>query len=76
MKEVKDKWKNMNSAAKREFSAFKKESQRTGGGGAPKTPSATSTKIIDIFGETPHFAGLSGFETGKINPTFMNTIFY
>lgn len=68
VQEVRDKWKNMTSAAKKEFSAFGKEQRKTGGGPAPKKPSAGTAKIIEIFKETTSFTGLSGFETnpGKI----------
>ena len=65
VQEVKDKWKNLHSNAKKEFSAFKRESKKTGGGKAPKPPSVASEKIIDIFEDTPGFAGLSGFATGE-----------
>ena len=61
--EVRDKWKNVTSAAKKEFSDFGKETRRTGGGPAPKPPSAATAKIIAMFKDTPSFSGLSGFET-------------
>lgn len=68
VQEVRDKWKNMTSTAKKEFSDFGKEQRKTGGGPAPKKPSAATAKIIEIFKETASFTGLSGFETnpGKI----------
>ena len=40
--EVKDKWKNFHSTAKKEFSEFKRESKKTGGGQPPKPPSVSS----------------------------------
>ena len=40
--EVTDKWKNLTSAAKREFSDFGKQSRITGGGPAPELPSAAT----------------------------------
>lgn len=61
--EVRDKWKNLTSAAKGEFTDFGKESRRTGGGPAPKPQSAATAKIIDMFKDTPSFSGLSGFES-------------
>ena len=55
--EVREKWRNLQSQAKKEFS---------GGGPAPKMPSALTAEVIDIFKETPSFTGLEGFEsTGK-----------
>ena len=51
--------------AGKEFSVLAKEQKKTGGGPAPKKPSAFTAKVIDIFKETP-FTGLEGFEsTGK-----------
>jgi molecular chaperone DnaK (HSP70) len=64
VQEVKDKWKNLQSTAKKVFSGFRKQTKKTGGGPAPKPPSAATTKIIDMFKETPSFTGLQGFETG------------
>ena len=65
VQEVKDKWKtDLHSTAKKEFSSFKKESKKTGGRPAPKPPSQSSAEIIEIFEETPAFAGLRGFEAG------------
>ena len=62
--EVKDKWKNLQCTAKKEFSGFKKEQKKTGGGPAPSNPSEATLKIIEMFSETPSFTGLQGFETG------------
>ena len=64
VQEVKDKWKNLQSIAKKEFSSFRRETTKTGGGPAPKPPSLATEKIIEIFKETPSFTGLQGFETG------------
>ena len=59
--------KNLHSQAKKEFSGFKRETQKTGGGKAPKEPSAATAKIIDLMKDTPSFTGLEGFEsTGKL----------
>ena len=68
VQEVRDKWKNLTSTAKKEFSDFGKEQRKTGGGPAPKKPSNATAKIIEIFKETPSLTGLSGFETnpGKL----------
>ena len=61
VQEVKDKWKNLHSTAKKEFSAFRKESKKTGGGPPPKQPSQSSEQIIEIFEDTPAFSGLRGY---------------
>ncbi|KAK2567711.1 t-SNARE domain-containing protein 1 [Acropora cervicornis] len=65
--EVREKWKNLHSAAKREFTKFRQESKKTGGGPAPKEISATTSKVIELFQDTPSFIGLSGFETNCPN---------
>ena len=61
--EVREKWRNLQSQAKKEFSKLAKEQKKTGGGPAPKMPSAITAKVIDIFKETPSFTGLEGFES-------------
>ena len=68
--EVREKWKNLHSQAKREFTVLSKEQKKTGGGPAPKMPSAAAAKITDLFKDTPSFTGLDGFESkGKDFPT-------
>ena len=59
--EVKEKWKNLHSTAKKEFATFKRETKKTGGGPAPKPPSVFSGKIIEVFEDTPAFSGLNRF---------------
>ena len=61
--EVRKKLQNLHSQAKKEFSELTKEQKKTGGGPAPKMPSALTAKVIDIFKETPSFTGLKGFES-------------
>ena len=60
--EVREKWKNLHSAAKRVFAKFRQETKKTGGGPAPKEISATTSKVIELFQDTPSFVGLAGFE--------------
>jgi len=65
--EVREKWRNLHSQAKKEYSELAKEQKKTGEGPAPKMPSALTAKVIDLFKETPSFTGLEGFEsTGMI----------
>ena len=71
--EVRDKWKNLHSSAKKDFSSFKREHKKTGGGPAPPAPTEASLKIINLFQDTPSFTGLQGFETGKFN--LMETLY-
>ena len=61
--EIDERWKNLHSAAKREFTKFRKESKKTGGGPAPKEISLTTSKVIELFQDTSSFVGLVGFET-------------
>ena len=61
--EVQEKSKNLHSAAKRELTKFRQESKKTGGGPAPKEISAATSKVIELFQDTPSFVGLAGFET-------------
>ena len=53
--EMKDKWKNLQCTAKKEFSGFKKEQKKTGEGSAPSNPSKATLKIIEMFSKTPSF---------------------
>ena len=62
--EINDKWKNLQSTAKKEFSGFRKE-QKTGRGPAPPNLSEATLKIIEMFSETLSFTGLRGFETSR-----------
>ena len=61
--EIREKWKNLHSQAKKEFTVLSKEQKKTGGGPVPKMPSAAAAKIIDLFKDTPSFTGLDGFES-------------
>ena len=64
VKEVKNKWKNLHSIAKKEFAEFKSETKITGGGWPPKSPSIASKEIIEVLEDMPAFRCLIGFETG------------
>ena len=60
--DVKKKWKDLLSKAKKDASA--KKTHQTGGGPPPKT-SVYSDIIVDVFGEdSPAFTGLAGVESG------------
>ena len=49
-----------------------KKPRKTGGGPAPKEISPITSKVIELFQDTPSFVGLVGFETNCPNgkPTF------
>lgn len=58
--EVKDKWRAMVSSAKKMHNNLGKERRMTGGGPKPPSPTSTTKKIIDLFGDNPSFSGISG----------------
>ena len=60
VQEIKDKWRGMVGEAKKEHCQVKKKQKMTGGGSRPKSPNASTQKIIDLFGENPSFSGISG----------------
>ena len=47
--EVKDRWKNLLSTARKEFFEFKRELKKTRGGPPPKPPNVSSKEIIEVF---------------------------
>ena len=61
--EVKEKWKNLTSTAKKRFSDIRRQESQTGGGPPPKEVSPVEERIINLFQDTPLFTGLDGFET-------------
>ena len=63
--EVKEKWKNLTSSAKKRFSDIRRQERQTGGGPPPKEVTPVEKRIIKLFEDTPLFTGLDGFETGK-----------
>ena len=73
--EIREKWKNLHSQAKKEFTVLSKEQKKTGGGPAPKMPSAAAAKIIDLFKDTPSFTSLDGFEL-KGKDFYISLIFF
>lgn len=64
VKDIKKKWKDLLTKARKDASDKKKKPT---GGGPPPKPSIYSDIIIDIFGEDcPAFTGLDGVESGDI----------
>ncbi|CAG2251693.1 unnamed protein product [Mytilus edulis] len=64
MKQVIYKWGNLQQNAKKTYSEVKKQRKLTGGGPAPKPPSAVEEKIIEMMKDRPNFSGIScGFES-------------
>ena len=70
--EVKDKWRGMVSAAKKEHTKYAASQRQTGGGKKPASPVSATKKIIDLFGEDPAFSGIAGgVESGKQTTIFL-----
>ena len=62
---VREKWRGLQTNAKKAHVKRKTEDRRTGGGPPPPTMSSIEDRIIDLYADTPSFSGLPGFETGK-----------
>ena len=60
VREVKEKWRGMVGAAKKEFSKFGASQRKAGGGEKPASPKSSSKKIIELFGNDPSFCGIQG----------------
>ena len=64
MDKIKDKWRTMVSAAKKDYSRTKQQQKQTGGGSAKET----SRRIIELFEDKPSFSGITGdIESGKLH---------
>jgi hypothetical protein len=71
VQEIKDKWKNLQTTAKKEFSRQRRSYGQTGGGPPCKKPKEATEKIMRLFENAPSFTGLHGFETrGKLKYNF------
>jgi hypothetical protein len=65
--EIKDKWRTMVSAAKKDYSRSKHQQKKTGGGSAPAPVKETSRRIIELFEDEPSFSGITGgIESGRL----------
>ena len=61
--EVKNKWNNMIQKAKKENTEFVTKARATGGGPPPTPLSPISSRIVDIYGDSPAFSGLMGVQS-------------
>ena len=69
LKEVKDKWRNMISKSKSNFTECRKEVNKTDGGPTPKIPTSSVARIVNMMQDT---ASLSGIEGGLETAGFSN----
>lgn len=67
-KEVKTKWQNMQTSAKKQYADRKKYTTQTGGGPPAKELSIETEKIVDMMKDCSSFVGLQGCES-SINLT-------
>ena len=67
-KEVKTKWQNMQTSAKKQYADRKKYATQTGGGPPAKNLSNETEKIVDMMKDCSSFVGLQGCES-SINLT-------
>ncbi len=65
VQEIKDKWKNLQTTAKKEFACQRRSFAQTGGGPPCKKPKEATEKIMRFFEIAPSFTGLHGFETSS-----------
>lgn len=71
VQDIKDKWKNLQTMAKKEFARQRGSFGLTGGGPPCKKPKEATEKIMRLFENAPSFTGLHGFETsGKLKYNF------
>ena len=64
--DVKDKWRAMCGAARKEMSRERSSIGKTGGGKSLPPLKATSQRIIELFGDEPGFSGIQGgIESGE-----------
>ena len=65
-KEVKTKWQNLQTKAKKEYAENRKYAAQTGGGPAPKPLSSETETIVDMMKDCSSFVGLKGSESSII----------
>ena len=63
VEQVKKKWHNLKSAAKKKNSEVNRSRLITGGGPQAESLTNTEAAIVDFVGDTPSFSGLQGFES-------------
>ena len=58
--EVKTKWSNIARDLKRDFTSYRKESSKTGGGPGPEIPSQDDQRLLSFMEKTSSFSGIPG----------------
>ncbi|CAC5399438.1 unnamed protein product [Mytilus coruscus] len=59
-KEVRDKWRNLTTKAKSAFTEHRREINKTGGGPAPKKPSSSVERVVNMLQDSTSFSGIQG----------------
>ncbi|CAC5412673.1 unnamed protein product [Mytilus coruscus] len=59
-KEVRDKWRNLTTKAKSAFTEHRREINKTGGGPAPKIPSSSVERVVNMLQDSTSFSGIQG----------------
>lgn len=65
-KEVKTKWQNLQTKAKKEYAESKKHRAQTGGGPAPKALTNETEHIVEMMKDCSSFVGLKGSESSIV----------
>ena len=63
--ELKKKWSDLKSTAKKDLSKYRRETKRTGGGPPPPPPDQIYEKIVQIIGEEAIEGMNGGIDTGE-----------
>lgn len=65
-KEVKTKWQNLQTKAKKEYAESMKYRAQTGGGPAPKALTSETENIVEMMKDCSSFVGLKGSESSIV----------
>ncbi|VDI31190.1 Hypothetical predicted protein [Mytilus galloprovincialis] len=65
-KEVKTKWQNLQTKAKKEYAESMKYRAQTGGGPAPKALTSETENIVEMMKDCSSFVGLKGSESSMV----------
>ena len=69
--EVRTKWNNMLQKAKKDHSELIAKKKKTGGGPQPPPLSPISARIVEVYGDSPGFSGLTGVQSSFSGLSFL-----